>query len=194
MAKNKYEVHYVTIEKTIASTNVRGSVNGGGQVINGSGAMSVTGSTDTKHTTHIQAKGCAYEFSKMNGTYPFDVGDRMLFVCEHDPKTGFYVVRSLLNLENGTRDFYDVNAALWYCYKMTFFAALSMIIFVGFILFPWMLFGTIYNKKHFFKWMQEANDTVISASQTPSEEFASTLSKYSGRVVMEGKEIANWKI
>ncbi len=90
-----YEVHCVEIQRTSLSTTENIQVSTGP-------ISSSTGWSGTVHHAHLLGSGKSYYFRKFEDIYPFATGDRMVFLCEPDMKTGVFNIISLANLTTGT--------------------------------------------------------------------------------------------
>lgn len=187
MAVNKYEIHYLTIEKANATSSVHGYVSGSGQVISGNGVAVVSGRTDTTHTSHMQAHGRTYQLSKINSSYPFNPGDRVALVVIENASTGIYTVHGFANLTNGTRELMSISAIRKACVVYLALSVLLMLVYIGFLVAPLVLYGWIRFERNEAKWFTEINEKLKEAINEQSGDAGRVLATYSGAVKLDGK-------
>ena len=178
----KLEIHCVKVEKVQSSSSVQGTVKGSGITIKGSGASSVSGQTNTVHTSTITANGKVYVLKEKNKVYPFSEDHVMVFLCKRDDKTGTFEIISLLNKTNDTRSVDKPKDELIAYWIITVICTLTV------VLSP-VILVTIYHQMKVYPPMKEGYENLLSLEGVNDKKsMEQALTGFSGKIVISGYE------
>ena len=184
--QNKIEIHCVKIDKTNSSASVIGKIR--------SDNNSVRGSTNTFHTSQVTADGKMYTLKQKNTSYPFSDGDKMMFICCKDNKTGMYIISSLINITNGTKLIQSPISSLVGCWILAFLSFLAPIVglFAGQIGLIWGLcmiplaigYALLYTIKIYPNEKRAVNKLISLDGVNSKEDMQGALLDYKGKSIV----------
>jgi hypothetical protein len=183
-----FEVHCVKIESLSGNAVVKGKVSGGGFSVGGTGASRASGKTQTIHTSHITANGRLYEFRESNTRYPFQEDEDMVFLCRKDKGTGKYIIESLINNTNGTRDIKSPLTALVLVIGISVLVTAGLALFVLYFALPVLLFSLYYAFMVHPKFSRATKALRALEGKRDRRSMEDVLKRYSVDYVISGYE------
>lgn len=165
------EIHRITVEDNHASSSVQGQVSG----VSYNGTGSVSGRTDTYHTSSVFANGRTYQLKQSNQQYPFRVEDDLVVACKRNKKTGTYEIGALINLSNGTRLMPSIIMPHILFWGLFLISIPMMILLVGFILAPVALGLGIWYSFFAYPKLKKSYEALAAIAETDPAQIDSQV-------------------
>lgn len=183
-----FEIHCVKVESLTGSAVVKGEISGGGFSVGGTGASRAGGKTQTIHTSHLTANNRLYEFKETNTRYPFQEGDDMVFLCRKDKGSGKYVIESLINNTNGTREVKSPLTALVLVIGISLLVTAALALFILYFALPGLLLGLYYAFMVHPKFSRATKALRALEGKRDKRSMEDVLKRYSVEYVISGYE------
>ncbi len=131
-----FEIHLVKVEETQASASVSGEVG------NWFGSDRIVGRIRTLHLSTIFSGNRLYRLSDLTGHPAVRGGDELIAVCRR-AGDGAYEVFSYVNRSNGTQFTRPYWTAVLYGWVLFLVSLISILLIVGLVLAPFLLYQAI---------------------------------------------------
>ncbi len=131
-----FEIHLVKVEETQASASVSGEIG------NWYGSDQIAGRIRTLHQSTIFSGNRLYRLSDLTGRPAVRGDDELIAVCRR-ARDGAYEVMSYVNRSNGTQFTRPYWTAILYGWVLFLVSLISILLIVGLVLAPFLLYQAI---------------------------------------------------